>query len=220
MTVPPGWVDKVRQEGSVTLPLSSFSGDASLAYDYSRPDPGRTWAPRKGHGVILRVEPGSKAHQIADDEHVSHGDFDVLNVHDMTDDELHQEYYGNPGNHLPTTVLHVRQRSVPTPFNPHTAAVERIPKIYRGLEIEPGDDIIDAIHGSEKHPGRVGPHWSTDRSVAEEFAGPYGVVIEADHPGEDWVSKDNFWGDPTEYSYEKEVPLELNAPLNITSITH
>ncbi len=70
----------------------------------------------------------------------------------------------------------------------YTASRTAMPhaKIYRGLEIEPGQDVWDSIHGSEKNPGGVGPHWSTSRSVAEDFAGPHGVVLEADSGDEDW----------------------------------
>ena len=141
MAVPPEWLDKVQQDGSVSLPLSSFTPFGEMAYDYSRPDPGRGWSPRKGHPVILKVEPGSKSHPINDDENVSHGDFDLLGMHTMTDDELGGEYEADRQGHIPTTVVNVRQRSVPAPFTTHTASTDGI-RYAHLVEADVAEDLM------------------------------------------------------------------------------
>jgi len=217
MVVHPEWITNASRSRSVTLPLSSADEDPTIASCYTVPH--RDQSP--GSGVFMAISPGAKAYPFGDDRHdteyLTHGDFDVHEMYPATSRE--QEQYGiDPG----TMFMRLRQRHVPAPAGTHTAARLAMPsaKIYRGLEIEPGQDVWDSIHGSEKNPGGVGPHWSTSRSVAEGFAGPYGVVLEADHPGEEWVSRDNFYNDPQEYAYEHEVPLEHNAPINITSVTH
>lgn len=246
MAVPPEWIEKARQDGSITLPLSSFSPYAFMAHDYSRPDPDRGWAARKGHGVILKVEPGSKSHPINYDENVSHGDFDVLGMHQLTDDESVNEYEEEPDG-IPRTVIHVRQRSVPAPVNPtHTASTDGIryaagnkpndwedpikggpQTLYRGLVV-PSPVDLEGLARS------VGRNWTTDEDRAGFFSDPFeyeGVPSTDTHNyrgGEGpfvGVHLEGEWdGDPDSVDHdwqrvhydEDEVRLKPGTPVNVT----
>ena len=123
MTVPPEWIDNAHRNRSISLPLSSFDYDPGTAGDYSIPHPDRSSSSRHGRGVVLRLDPGAKAMPLIDSEHVTHGDFDVHDVHPMTDQEDLE--YGPFRDHERPTVIHVRQRSVPAPAQPRTSAIDR-----------------------------------------------------------------------------------------------
>lgn len=106
MTVSPDWVANARRKKSVTLPLSSIDYDHDYSSSYTSPRVTR----RPGVGVLMRIEPGAKAYRLAESEHITHGDFDVHDMHYATPEESDQ--YGIDPH---TTVMHVRQRSVPSP---------------------------------------------------------------------------------------------------------
>ena len=87
---PQEWVDKILQDRSVSLPLSSFSEDAEYALDYARPDSRPAYTRTKGRPVYFRLAPGAKTMKLFDaDESLTHGDFDVVGSHIMTPDELY-----------------------------------------------------------------------------------------------------------------------------------
>ena len=114
MTVPPGYLEKARQDRSVRLPLSSFTTESDTANDYAIPDPDRGDSNRVGEGVVMRLAPGAKATPLLD-EHITHGDFDVTDLRRMRPEEQNEMYYGDsPGHDLPM-LMDIKQRSVPTP---------------------------------------------------------------------------------------------------------
>jgi hypothetical protein len=111
MTVPQAYLTQLAKTRSMRLPLSSFTVESDTANDYASPDPERGDSPRRGSGLLMRLAPGAKAVPLLD-EHITHGDFDVSDLHRMTPQE--QKEMGGYGD-LPM-LADIKQRSVPKPF--------------------------------------------------------------------------------------------------------
>lgn len=160
MTVSPDWVANARRKKSVTLPLSSIDYDHDYSSSYTSPRVTR----RPGVGVLMRIEPGAKAYHLAESEHITHGDFDVHDLHYATPEESDQ--YGIDPH---TTVMHVRQRSVPAPFGvpgpgertaewDEAAARQRLQEFLSKMQ-----EQANGLQYVTPQPGKtlaVGPNWS------------------------------------------------------------
>ena len=120
MTVSPDWVHNAAKNKSITLPLSSTDEDSETAGNYTSPRVTR----RAGTGVFMQIAPGAKAYHLVDSEHVTHGDFDVHDMHRATPEE--QAVHGLSPM---TMFMHVQQRGVPAPARPHAAARTAMPAI-------------------------------------------------------------------------------------------
>lgn len=211
MTVPNAWVAEAQRSGRVSLPLSSFDTSPDTGAYYAVGDGP---APVGHQQVMLRLAPGAKSYPILSTEHITHGDFAVHGVQQMSAHDF-SDLIGEPyasrmldgGVRLPT-VVDIHQRHVPPPAH-HTASRSRLamPTFYH-LTDDP-DFKLNPNFVPDSPSGEAGvfvtPHSQLNKfRIDYGWDRPYTVPINVPDDLDD-----------AEWDYDSEDPDEDDEPYQV-----